>query len=262
MLDTATYETIELDRRADGVVVATLDRPHKLNAVDGRLHHELSRLPGDFEDDPDARALVLTGAGRAFCAGGDFSADAVPLGSFGTPLGEEGRRIVERLLDCRKPVVAAVNGYAMGLGATIALLCDVVVAGRSAVFADTHVTLGLAAGDGGQLIWPMLVGPNKAKYFLMTGDRVDAAEAERIGLVNFVVDDADTIDRAIAIASRLAAGPQQAIRASKQAVNAWMKAVSATVLPLSLALEEACFGSDDQIEAAAAFNEKRLPRFR
>ena len=262
MLDAATYETIGLDRRDDGVVVATLDRPHKLNAVDGRLHHELSRLPTDFEDDDGARVLVLTGAGRAFCAGGDFSADAVPLGTFGTPLVEEGRRIVDGLLACRKPVIAAVNGYAMGLGATIALLCDVVVAGRSAVFADTHVTLGIGAGDGGQLIWPMLIGPNKAKYFLMTGDRVDATEAERIGLVNFVVDDTETLDRALAIASRLARGPAQAISASKQAVNAWMRTVAATVLPLSLQLEEACFGSPDQIEAAAAFNEKRPPEFR
>ena len=262
MLDAATYETIALERRPDGVVVATLDRPHKLNAVDGRLHHELSRLPEDFEDDAGAKVLVLTGAGRAFCAGGDFSTDAVPLGSFGTPLIEEGRRIVDRLLSCRKPVIAAVNGYAMGLGATIALLCDVVVAGRSAVFADTHVTLGIGAGDGGQLIWPMLIGPNKAKYFLMTGDRVDATEAERIGLVNFVVDDADTLARAIAIATRLAAGPAQAISASKQAVNAWMRTVSATVLPLSLQLEEACFGSPDQVEAAAAFNERRPPEFR
>ena len=262
MLDAATYEAITLDRRDDGVVVATLDRPHKLNAVDGRLHHELSRLPRDVDDDVDARVLVLTGAGRAFCAGGDFSPDAVPLGSFGASITEEGRRIVDGLLECRKPIIAAVNGYAMGLGATIALLCDVVVAGRSAVFADTHVHLGLGAGDGGQLIWPMLVGPNKAKYFLMTGDRVDAVEAERIGLVNFVVDDADTLDRAVAVAERLATGPQQAIRASKEAVNAWMRAVSATVLPLSLALEEACFGSDDQREAVAAFNDKRPPRFR
>ena len=204
---------------------------------------------------------MLTGAGRAFCAGGDFSPDAVPLGSFGTPLVEEGRRIVDGLLACRKPVIAAVNGYAMGLGATIALLCDVVVAGRSAVFADTHVTLGIGAGDGGQVIWPMLIGPNKAKYFLMTGDRVDATEAERIGLINFVVDDAETLDRALAIATRLAAGPAQAISASKQAVNAWMRTVAATVLPLSLQLEEACFGSPDQVEAAAAFNEKRPPRF-
>jgi enoyl-CoA hydratase len=261
VLDPATYESIEIDRRADGVAVATLQRPEKLNAVDGRLHHELSRLPREADDDPDVRVLVVTGAGRSFCAGGDFSPDAVPLGSFGVPLVEEGRRIVDGLLECRKPVVAAVNGYAMGLGATIALLCDIVIAGRSAVFADTHVHLGLGAGDGGQLIWPMLIGPNKAKYFLMTGDRVDATEAERIGLVNFVVDDDQTLDRALAIATRLAAGPAQAISASKQAVNAWMRTVSATVLPLSLALEEACFGTDDQREAVAAFNEKRPPSF-
>ena len=262
MLDDASYETLSIDRRDDGVAVATFQRPEKLNAVDGRMHHELSRLPRDAADDPEVRVLVLTGAGRAFCAGGDFSPDAVPLGSFGTPLVEEGRRIVDDLLELPKPVIAAVNGYAMGLGATLALLCDVVVAGRSAVFADTHVQLGIGAGDGGQLIWPLLVGVNRAKYFLMTGDRIDAVEAERIGLVNFVVDDDQVLERALAIAARLASGPAQAIQASKRAVNAWMRTVSSTVLPLSLALEEACFGSDDQREAVAAFNEKRPPRFR
>ena len=262
MLDPSSYTTITIDRRADGVVVATLQRPEKRNAVDGRMHHELTRLPRDADDDPDVRVLVLTGAGPSFCAGGDFSPDAVPLGSFGTPLVEEGRRIVDHLLECRKPIVAAVNGHAMGLGATLALLCDVVVAGRSAVFADTHVHLGLGAGDGGQLIWPLLVGVNRAKYFLMTGDRIDADEAERIGLVNFVVDDDQLLERALTIATRLAAAPQQAIQASKMAVNAWMRSVSATVLPLSLALEEACFGTADQAEAVQAFTERRPPRFR
>jgi enoyl-CoA hydratase/carnithine racemase len=174
---------------------------------------------------------------------------------------EEGRRIVDQLLECRKPVISAVNGYAMGLGATVALLADVVVAGRSAIFADTHVVMGIGAGDGGQLIWPFLIGPNRAKYFLMTGDRVSADDAEQMGMVNFVVDDADLMDKALEIAGRLAAGPAQAISASKMAINMWMRTVAATVLPYSLALEDACFGSPDNREAVAAFNEKRAPRF-
>src|SRR5690606_26019443 len=111
------------------------------------------------------------------------------IGAHGTHGMEEARRIVDHILECRKPIISAVNGYAMGLGATVSLLADVVVAGRSAVFADTHVVMGIGAGDGGQLIWPLLIGVNKAKYFLMTGDRVNAEEAERIGLVNFLVDD-------------------------------------------------------------------------
>jgi enoyl-CoA hydratase len=177
------------------------------------------------------------------------------------PVLEESRRVVDHVLECQTPIVAAVNGYAMGLGATVALLADVVVAGRSAVFADTHVLMGVGAGDGGQLIWPLLVGVSRAKYFLMTGDRVTAEDAERMGLVTFVVDDADLMERALGIATRLATGPTAAISASKMGINAWMRSVSATVLPLTLALEAACVHTADHAEAIAAFAEKRAPKF-
>jgi enoyl-CoA hydratase len=173
----------------------------------------------------------------------------------------EGRRIVDGILECRKPVVSAVNGYAMGLGATIALLCDVVVAGKSAVFADTHVKMGIGAGDGGQLIWPLLMGVNRAKYFLMTGDRLTADEAERLGLVNFVVEDGDLMTKATEVAGRLARGPLQAIMASKVPINQWIRAQSAHIMPLSLALEEASMHSTDAREAQTAFVEKREARF-
>jgi enoyl-CoA hydratase len=262
MLDQKNYRTILIDRRADGVAIATLNRPERLNAVNGELHHELSTLPRDADSDRDVRALVITGAGRAFCAGGDFSPGALPIGSHGIAVEEEARRIVDHMLECSKPIISAVNGYAMGLGSTVALLADVVVAGRSAVFADTHVSMAIGAGDGGQLIWPLLVGVNKAKYFLMTGDRVGAEEAERIGLVNFVVDDAELLEKALSIAVRLAAGPSQAIAASKAAINLWMRSLSSQILPLSLSIETACFGRADNIEAVRAFNEKRPPKFR
>jgi enoyl-CoA hydratase len=261
VLDQANYKTIAIEKRDDGVAVATLNRPERLNAVNGDLHHELTTLTRDADRDAAVRALVITGAGRAFCAGGDFSPTTTPLGAYGTPVMEEGRRIVDHLLECRIPVISAVNGYAMGLGATVALLADVVVAGRSAVFADTHVVMGIGAGDGGQVIWPLLIGVNKAKYFLMTGDRVGAEEAERIGLVNFVVEDDQLMEKALAIASRLATGPTAAISASKMAINAWMRSISATVLPLSLSLEDANFHTKDHKEAVKAFNEKRKPNF-
>lgn len=262
MLDQAKYTSINIERLDGGVAVATLNRPERLNAVNGDLHHELTTLPRDFDGDEGVRALVITGAGRAFCSGGDFSPGATPIGgSHGITAGEEGRRIVDHMLECSKPIISAVNGYAMGLGSTIALLADVVVAGRSAVFADTHVAMAIGAGDGGQLIWPLLVGVNKAKYFLMTGDRVGAEEAERIGLVNFVVDDEELMDKALGVATRLAAGPAQAIAASKAAVNAWMRSLSSQIVPLSLSVELACFGSADNREAVQAFNEKRPPKF-
>jgi enoyl-CoA hydratase len=262
VLEQINYETIKLDRRDDGVAVATLNRPARLNAVNSRMHYELMTLSRDFDADTAMRALVITGAGRGFCSGGDFSASGDIVSTRGKGSPDEGRRIVDHLLECKKPIITAVNGYAMGLGATVALLADVVVAGRSAVFADSHVAMALGAGDGGQLIWPLLVGVNKAKYFLMTGDRVNAEEAERIGLVNFVVDDDELMDKALGIAGRLAAGPSQAISASKVAINTWMRSLSAQILPLSLSLEGACFGTADNAEALSAFQEKRPPNFR
>jgi enoyl-CoA hydratase len=259
VLDPDRYEHITIDRRPDGVVLATLNRPDRLNAVNGVLHGELARLPREFDADADAKVLVITGAGRAFCAGGDFSPTGV--GNDRAITLEEGRQIVDHLLECSKPVISAVNGYAMGLGATVALLADVVYAARSATFADTHVVMGIGAGDGGQVIWPLLMGVNRAKYFLMTGDRVPAEEAERLGLVNFVVDDGAVVDAALALAARLASGPSLAISASKMAVNGYMRMVSNLVLPLSLSLEGRTMSSADHREAVQAFQEKRAPTY-
>jgi enoyl-CoA hydratase len=260
MLQQDRYAHIVLDRRDGGVVLATLNRPDRLNAVNGVLHGELARLPREFDADPDATVLVITGAGRAFCAGGDFSPTGVGSGDRAITL-EEGRQIVDHLLECSKPVISAVNGYAMGLGATVALLADVVYAARSAVFADTHVVMGIGAGDGGQVIWPLLMGVNRAKYFLMTGERVPAEEAERLGLVNFVVDDGAVVDEALALAGRLAAGPALAISASKMAINGYMRMVSSMVLPLSPSLEGRTMASADHREAVQAFQEKRPPTY-
>jgi enoyl-CoA hydratase len=257
-LDADQYTTIAIEKRPNGVAVATLNRPERLNAVNGDMHHELAMLSRDADDDSDVKVLVITGAGRAFCAGGDFSAGSDTTHRITL---EEARMIVDHLLEAHIPIISAVNGYAMGLGATVALLCDIVVAGRSAVFADTHVKLGIGAGDGGQVIWPFLMGVNRAKYYLMTGDRLPAEEAERLGLVNFVVDDDDLMSEALAIADRLAAGPGQAIAASKVPINNWLRTVSAQVLPLSLSMEGATMRSADASEAAKAFQEKREPRF-
>jgi enoyl-CoA hydratase len=259
VLDPQTYEAIAIDKRDDGIALATLNRPDRLNAVNGTMHHELARITREADADPAVKVLVITGAGRAFCAGGDFSPQRDRADNEMTL--EEGRQIVDHLLECSKPVISAVNGYAMGLGATVALLCDVVFAARSAIFADTHVNMGIGAGDGGQLIWPLLMGVNRAKYFLMTGERVSAEEAERLGLVNFVVDDGAVVDAALELAARLAAGPSLAISASKMAVNGYMRMVSNLVLPLSLSLEGRTMASQDHREAVKAFQEKRPATF-
>lgn len=260
MLDPDKYQAIAIDKRDDGVAIATLNRPDRLNAVDGRMHSELTMLATDADNDRDVGALLITGEGRAFCAGGDFSGSGSESLSGGNTM-KEAQQIVDNLLACTKPVISAVNGYAMGLGATVALLCDVVYAGRAAVFADTHVSMGIGAGDGGQVIWPFLMGVNRAKYYLMTGDRLDAAEAERLGLVNFVVDDDVLMDEATGLATRLATGPRHAIAASKVPLNSWLRSVSGQLLPLSLQWEEASMRHPDHKEAVKAFQEKREPRF-
>lgn len=262
-MDPTSYETILIEHGEHGVVVATLNRPERLNAVNRRMHYELARLSWDAAADESVKALVLTGAGRGFCSGGDFGGglDDDPLPD-APPMMQEAIQIVENLLDCPKPTISAVNGYAMGLGANFALFCDVVVASRSAVFADTHVKMGIGAGDGGQVIWPLLLGPNRAKYYLMTGDRLTAKEAERLGLVNFVVEPDELLPRAVGIAERLATGPTLAIAASKVPLNRWIKSMVQQIMPLSLAMEDACFSTEDAAEAGRAFVEKREPVFK
>jgi enoyl-CoA hydratase len=257
------YQDMLIERRANGVAVVTLNRPQRLNAVNTRLHHELSTFTRDAQADPEVKVVVLTGAGRAFCAGGDFSSSGEAAVSGGAPQVslEEGRQIVDHLLELRKPIISAVQGYAMGLGATIALLCDVVVAGRSTVFADTHVKLGIGAGDGGQVIWPLLMGVNRAKWFLMTGERVTGEALFDMGLVNFLEEDTRILDKALACADQLAAGPAKAITASKVPINQYIRMISNLVLPLSLSLEGESMHSADAKEAQLAFVEKREPVF-
>jgi enoyl-CoA hydratase len=263
MLLQTNYETMKIERRENGIAVLTLNRPARLNAVNARMHAELARFSRDFANDRELRVLILTGEGRAFSAGGDFGpGDSFGSDPKGPDLWTEARQIVDHILECEKPIIAAVNGYAMGLGANVALLCDVVVAGPSSVFADTHVNMGIGAGDGGQLIWPFLIGVNKAKYYLMTGDRLTGKEAYDAGLVNFLVEkDADIMPKALEIAEKLAAGAPKAIAASKMAVNSYLRSVSSMLMPLCLRYEQMTMQTEDHQEAVKAFQEKRKPKF-
>jgi len=174
---------------------------------------------------------------------------------------QEARRIVDNLLDLEKPIISAVNGPAAGLGATIALLCDVVIASRNARIGDPHVKMGITAGDGGAVIWPLLIGVNRAKELLMTGDLLSAEDAMRLGLVNRVVDDGQALPEALALARRLASGAPFAVQSTKVSVNKFIKAVSNLVLPYSLAIEELSMTKEDHREAVRAFQEKREPNF-
>lgn len=245
------------------VLQVTIDHPDSdLNAVDGELHGELVELMATLKDEHEARCILLTGSGNAFSAGGNLAwmpemKDPVAL----ERVRQEGKRIVWDLLDVEVPIVAAVNGPAIGLGATIALLCDVVFMADTAVIADPHVRVGIVAGDGGTAIWPLLVGPSRAKEYLLTGDPVPAAEAERVGLVNHVVPAAELQTAAMAFAERLAAGAPLAVQYTKLAVNKLVKDALNTAFDVATALEVVTFRSSDHDEALDAWREKRPPRF-
>jgi enoyl-CoA hydratase len=245
------------------VLEVVIDRADSaLNAVNGQLHDDLTHLFPRLQAERDARAVLLTGAGRAFSAGGDFDwfptlADRRTL----EHLRVDAKNLIYDLLDVHLPIVCALNGHAMGLGASVALLCDVIFMARSATIGDPHVRVGIVAGDGGTIAWPLAVGPVRAKQYLLTGDPVPAEEAERIGLVNFVVDDEGVRDAALAFAQRLAAGAPLAVQYTKAAVNAALKAQAVQAFDQAAAFEIATFATEDHREAIAALHDKRAPRF-
>lgn len=259
----ADFQTLKLDRVGDVLKVTIAHPTSALNAVDERLHHDLTALFAMLRREDQARAVLLTGSGRAFSAGGDFAwfpqlRDMARLDA----LRRDAKQLIWDLLDVELPIVAAVNGHAMGLGASIALLCDVIFMADTATIGDPHVKVGIVAGDGGVAIWPLAVGPARAKQYLLTGDPLSAAEAERIGLVNRVVPAADLGDEAMAFAARLAAGAPLAVRYTKIAVNKLVKDALNVAFDTSTALELVTFQSDDHREALAALQEKRPPQFK
>ena len=208
------FEHLSFARAGDGVVVVTLDRPEVLNAANVRLHREMAEVWAAVDADPEARVAVVTGAGRAFSAGGDLEMIEEMVNDYGALLAQwrDARLVVERMLEAEKPIVSAINGVAVGAGLAVALLADVSIIGRSARLSDGHARLGVAAGDHGALLWPLLCGLAKAKYYLLTGDFVDGPEAERIGLVTRCVADDRVVPEAVDVARRLAAGSATAVR--------------------------------------------------
>lgn len=260
MTDFDRYRTIRHERRGR-ILTLTLNRPDALNAVDGATHAELAQIFHDAADDPGSDVVVLTGAGRAFCAGGDIPWMQSVIDEGFDRTAREAKRIVTSLLDLEKPVIARLNGHATGFGATLALFCDVVIAAETARIGDPHVQVGFTAGDGAAVIWPQLIGYARAKEFLMTGDLMTATEAARIGLINHAVP-ADELDaRVYGLAERLAAGSQVAIRTTKMSVNIGLKQLAASLMDACLAFEARSNASRDHQEAVAAFRDKRTPDF-
>jgi enoyl-CoA hydratase len=257
----ADYQHLRFEPRPNGVLLVTLDRP-PMNATDARLHWELTEVWKTIDADAAIRVALVTGAGKAFSAGGDLALLEEMAGNteaVGRSL-REAADIVYNMINLDKPIVSAINGVAVGAGLAVALMADISIISETARFTDGHLRLGVGAGDHAAIIWPLLCGMAKAKYYLMTAEFIDGKEAERIGLVSLCVPPDRLMERAFEVADRLAAGPQSALRLTKRALNGWLR-VAAPIFDSSLAYEMLNFLESDVQEGIAALKEKRPPRF-
>jgi len=261
-MDLASYQHLKFDRHPHGVLLITLNRPDVLNAAHEGMHSELARVWADISLDDDTRAVVVTGAGRAFSAGGDLGMVERQIGNYDlvTRMLKEMSDLVYNMANCEKPIVSAVNGVAVGAGLVVALLADISICAADARLGDGHVRLGVAAGDHAAIIWPLLCGLAKAKYYLLTGEMVTGEEAERIGLVSKALPREEVLAEAMAVAGRLATGPQLAIRLTKRALNGWIRDAG-PIFDQSAAYEMLTFLGDDIKEGLASLREKRTPQF-
>jgi enoyl-CoA hydratase len=256
------YEQLRFDHRDHGVLLITIDRADKYNAADERMHTELTRVWNDVSADPRTRVAVITGAGRAFCAGGDLAMVERMAGNYDavSHMLTEMSDLVYNIINCEKPIVSAINGVAVGAGTVAALLADVAIAAEDAKIGDGHVKLGVAAGDHAAIIWPLLAGMAKARYYLLTGEMITGAEAERVGMVAKALPRDQVLDEALRVADVLATGAQQAIRLTKRSLNNWLRQAGPT-FDQSAAYEMLTFMGPDVVEGVAALREKRAPSF-
>ena len=256
------YSRLQIDEHAHGVMLITLSNPGKLNATDAGLHAELSTIFADVHASPEVRAVVVTGEGTAFSAGGDLDWIDEQVGNYERTMSvmREAGDIVRTMIECDTPIVSAINGVAVGAGLAVALMADISIIDQDTKLTDGHLRLGVAAGDHAVAIWPLLCGMAKAKYYLLTSDFIDGREAERIGLVSKAVPAAEVLPEALAIADRLARGPRQATALTKRALNHWLR----QALPnfeASLAYEMLNFLGPEATEGLAALRERRRPEF-
>jgi enoyl-CoA hydratase len=256
------YPGLRFERLDHGVLLMTIDRPQQLNATDAPLHNALSRVWLDVDDDPAVRVVVVTGAGDAFSAGGDLDWIKSMVHSYdGMKVAlKEAGDIVHRMVGCSKVIVSAINGVAVGAGLAVALMADISLIAEDARLTDGHLRLGVAAGDHAAIIWPLLCGMAKAKYYLLTSDFIDGRTADQIGLVSKAVPGDQLLDEALAVATRLATGPQDAARWTKRSLNLWLQQ-AAPAFDASLAFEMLGFLGHDAPEGVAALQERRRPHF-
>ena len=256
------YTTLTFAEHPESVLEVIMGGPGKLATADHNGHRELAQVWRDIGDDPEVRAVVLRGEGKGFSGGGDFSLVEDMANDFEvrSRVWREARDLVYNVINCDKPIVSAIHGPAVGAGLVAGLLADIPIAARDAKIVDGHTRLGVAAGDHAAIIWPLLCGMAKAKYYLLLCEPVSGEEAERIGLVAKCVDGAELRDTALQIATRLATGSQTAIRWTKYALNNWLRMMGPT-FDTSLAVEFMGFSGPDVKEGLASLKERRAPQF-
>ncbi|MFQ5410239.1 MAG: enoyl-CoA hydratase/isomerase family protein [Anaerolineales bacterium] len=261
-MEYADYQHILFERREPGILWMTLNRPEVLNATDARMHTELVHVWDTVRRDADVRVAVVTGAGRAFSAGGDLGMVEAAHRDYEeiARILDEARDLVYNMLRCPTPIISAINGAAVGAGLVVALMADISIAAENARLADGHVRMGVAAGDHAAILWPILCGMAKAKYYLMTSDFILGSDAERMGLVSLAVPADELLAKAMAVATDLATGPRDAIRYTKRALNQWMWQAG-PIFDHSLALEMLGFYSEDLLAGVSGLREKRRPEY-
>lgn len=256
------YKNLRFDMLEHGILLMTIDRPEKMNATDGPTHNGLSRVWLDIDDDPDVRVVIVTGAGDAFSAGGDLEWIESMVNNYDVmrEVFREAGDIVYRMAQCPKVIISAINGTAVGAGLAVALMADISIMAEEARISDGHIRLGVAAGDHANIIWPLLCGLAKAKYYLITADFIDGKTADEIGLVSKSVPLDQLMDEAMKVAVKVATGPQDAARWTKRALNLWVSQ-AAPAFDASLAFEMLNFMGHDAKEGLSALQEKRRPNF-
>lgn len=256
------YKNLRFDMLEHGILLMTIDRPQKMNATDGPTHNGLSRVWLDIDDDPDVRVVIVTGAGDAFSAGGDLEWIESMVNNYDVmrEVFREAGDIVYRMTQCPKVIISAINGTAVGAGLAVALMADISIMAEEARISDGHIRLGVAAGDHANIIWPLLCGLAKAKYYLITADFIDGKTADEIGLVSKSVPLDQLMDEAMRVAVKVATGPQDAARWTKRALNLWVSQ-AAPAFDASLAFEMLNFMGHDAKEGLSALQEKRRPNF-
>ena len=260
---TDRYEgfALRFERNEPGVLEVVFDGPN-LNAVDARVHADLPDVFRAIDRDPDVRAVIVRGAGKAFSAGGSFEVVEELSGSHAGRMRvmREARDLVYSVVNCSKPIVSAIHGPAVGAGLVVAMCADISIAARTAKIVDGHTRLGVAAGDHASMVWPLLCGMAKAKYYLLTCEKLTGEEGERIGLVSLCVDDDKLLDTARGVARGLAGGAQEAIQLTKQSLNNWWRMAS-PIFEASLGYEFVGFGGPEVVEGLASHRERRAPKF-